>query len=293
MRQGWISTIALLACALACSSSAPQTPAPSTTPPPDVALASPPTVDMTFLANEGVLLTAGETRVVIDGLFRPYKTYAVMPEADRERLETNQPPFDGIDLVLVSHMHGDHFHPESVARHLRENPQATLVTSGQVVAEVAAQIGVPSDGAPANNDAVRTRLRDVTPGAGERVALTVAGIDLQLLGLPHGSRHSSIQNVGYVVTLGGRKILHIGDADTNAETFRRLALDRDGIDVALLPAWFLTERDGQAIIRDHIKPRRLVGIHLLASGEDEVVASARAAFPDSDALTKLLEKRRY
>ena len=76
----------------------------ATTAPPDVALASPPTVDVTFLANEGVLLSAGETRVVIDGLFRPYKTYAVMPAADRERLETSQPPFDGIDLVLVSHM---------------------------------------------------------------------------------------------------------------------------------------------------------------------------------------------
>jgi hypothetical protein len=79
----------------------------------------------------------------------------------------------------------------------------------------------------------------------------------------------------------------------NAETFRRLALDRDGIDVALLPVWFLTERDGQTIVRDYIKPRRLVGIHLLASGDEEVVASARAAFPGADALTKLLELRRY
>jgi glyoxylase-like metal-dependent hydrolase (beta-lactamase superfamily II) len=155
MRLGVIGAIALLAGAVACTSSAPQTPAPATTPPPDVALASPPTVDVTFLANEGVLLSAGETRVVIDGLFQPYKTYAVMPAADRERIEASQPPFDGIDLVLVSHMHGDHFHAESVARHLRHNPQATLVTSGQVVAEVAARLGA--------DDAVRTRLRDATP----------------------------------------------------------------------------------------------------------------------------------
>jgi L-ascorbate metabolism protein UlaG (beta-lactamase superfamily) len=207
------------------------------------------------------------------------------PTADRERIEASQPPFDGIDLVLVSHVHGDHFHAESVAQHLRQNPQAMLVTSQQVVAEVASQAGA---------DALRPRLRAVTPGAGERIALSIAGIDLQVLGLPHGTgRNASIQNVGYVVSLGGRKILHIGDSAMNAETFRRLALDRDGIDVALLPVWFFTERDGQAIVRDHIKPRRLVGIHLLASGDEEVVASARAAFPGSDALTKLLEVRRY
>jgi L-ascorbate metabolism protein UlaG (beta-lactamase superfamily) len=187
--------------------------------------------------------------------------------------------------VLVSHVHGDHFHAESVAQHLRQNPQAMLVTSQQVVAEVASQAGA---------EALRPRLRAVTPGAGERIALSIAGIDLQVLGLPHGTgRNASIQNVGYVVSLGGRKILHIGDSAMNAETFRRLALDRDGIDVALLPVWFFTERDGQAIVRDHIKPRRLVGIHLLASGDEEVVASARAAFPGSDALTKLLEVRRY
>jgi len=127
---------------------------------------------------------------------------------------------------------------------------------------------------------------------GERVALNIPGIDLQVLGLPHGG-FPSIQNLGHVVSLGGRKILHIGDADTNAETFRRLALERDGIDVALLPMWFLTEREGQAIVRNYIKPRRLVGIHLPASGYERAVASARAAFPDSDALTKLLELRRY
>ena len=288
MRVGWITAIVLLAGALACTSSAPQTPVPATMPPPDVALGSPPTLDVTFLANEGVLLSSGETRVVIDGLFRPYETYAVMPAADRERLETNQPPFEGVDLVLVSHVHGDHFHAESVARHLRQNPQATLVTSAQVVAEVAAQVGAT------HNDAVRSRLRDVTPGAGERLTLSLAGIDLQVLGLPHGGRrNASIQNLGHVISLGGRRILHIGDADTNAETFQRLALDRDGIDVALLPAWFLTERDGQAIVRDYIKPRRLVAIHLPASGYEEAVASARSAFPGSDALTRLLERRRY
>ena len=286
MRKGWVTASALLAGAIACTSSAPQTPAPATTPPPDVALASPPTVEVTFLANEGVVLSAGETRVVIDGLFRPDGTYAVMPAADRERLETNQPPFEGVDLVLVSHVHGDHFHAESIARHLRQNPQATLVSSAQVVAEIAAHVGADA--------ATRSRLRDVTPGAGERVTLSLAGIDLQVLGLPHsGRRNASIQNLGHAISLGGRRILHIGDADTNAETFQRLALDRDGIDVALLPAWFLTEREGQAIVRDHIKPRRLVGIHLPASGYDETVASARAAFPGADALTRLLEIRRY
>ena len=198
MNVGRISVIVLLAVALACTSSAPQTPAPATMPPPDVALGSPPTLDVTFLANEGVLLSSGETRVVIDGLFQPYETYTVMPAADRERLETNQPPFEGVDLVLVSHVHRDHFHAGSVARHLRQNPQATLVSSAQVVAEVAAQVGA--------DNAVRSRVRDVTLGAGERLTLSLAVIGLQVIGLPHGGRrNASIQNLGHVISLGGRR----------------------------------------------------------------------------------------
>ena len=36
-----------------------------------------------------------------------------------------------------------------------------------------------------------------------------------LLGVGHGSgRHEEIQNLGHVITIGGRKFLHLGDAST-------------------------------------------------------------------------------
>jgi len=59
-----------------------------------------------------------------------------LPSADREKIETAKAPFDQINLILVSHRHLDHFHPESVAQHLQHNPKAFLVSSQQVVDEV-------------------------------------------------------------------------------------------------------------------------------------------------------------
>ena len=48
--------------------------------------------------------------------------------------------FAGVDLILASHFHGDHFDAASVARHLRANPEAVFLSTNQAVAELCEQI---------------------------------------------------------------------------------------------------------------------------------------------------------
>ena len=63
-------------------------------------------VEITYIANEGVLISADGKQVLIDGLHREYgPEYAFLPAAEREKIETAKAPFDQIDLVLVSHRH--------------------------------------------------------------------------------------------------------------------------------------------------------------------------------------------
>jgi L-ascorbate metabolism protein UlaG (beta-lactamase superfamily) len=83
-------------------------------------------VEIMYVANEGVLLSTGGKRVLIDGLHREYKTYPTLPEPYLGQIEKAQAPFDKIDLILVSHAHRDHFDPESVGVHLKNNPNARL-----------------------------------------------------------------------------------------------------------------------------------------------------------------------
>ena len=95
------------------------------------------TIEILYVANEGVLISSREKRILIDGLHREYgRDYAFLPDKEREKIEAAKPPFDNIDLILVSHMHGDHFHPESVGLHLKHDAKAMLVSSQQVVDEV-------------------------------------------------------------------------------------------------------------------------------------------------------------
>ncbi len=90
-----------------------------------------------YIANEGILISSGEKRILIDGLHREYKPdYAFPPPDLLKYLETAQNPYDKINLLLVSHVHSDHFHPLSIGLHLKNNPKSTLVSSEQVVSEV-------------------------------------------------------------------------------------------------------------------------------------------------------------
>src|SRR5262245_24848988 len=240
------------------------------------------TLEITYIANEGVLIASSEKQVLIDGLHREYKPdYAFLPTPEREKIETAKAPFDKIDLILVSHMHLDHFHPEAVGLHLLHNPKAMLVSSQQVVDEVAKKFK--------GYEAIKTRVTGATPPLKEKVAMKVAGIDFEVLGLGHGSgRWGWIQNLGHVIRLGGKKLLHVGDVDPSSEIFEKFDLDEEGIDIAFLPVWFLLEPAGQKVIREHIKPRQIIVVHCSPAEAEDVVKRVKQVFPEAVAFTTML-----
>lgn len=244
-------------------------------------------MEITYIANEGVLISAAGKQVLIDGLHREYQqAYAFLPPVEREKIETAKPPFDKIDLILVSHMHLDHFHPDSIGRHLHHNPKALLVSSQQVVDEVEKNFK--------DYQSIRSRMTAATPTWKQKVAMKVAGIDFEILRLRHGTgRHASIQNLGHIIRLGGKKLLHIGDADTSVENFETFNLDEEGIDIAFLPVWFLIGAEGQTLVREHIKPRQIIAVHITPADSESTTAQIKQAFPNAIAFTTMLEKRLY
>ncbi len=249
---------------------------------------SPPaSLEITYIANEGVLISAGGKQVLIDGLHREYqRDYAFLPAEQRDRIEQAKAPFDQIDLLLVSHLHLDHFHPESVGLHLKHNPKSTLVSSQQVVGELEKNFK--------DYHEVKLRVMGATPPLKGRVTVRAAGIDVEVLGLGHGSgRHVWIQNLGHVVKLGDKRLLHIGDAETSLEIFGQFNLDEERIDIAIIPYWFLLGKDGQTIIREHIKPKHIIAVHISPSESAKISAQIKQGFPEAIAFTSMLEKKRY
>jgi L-ascorbate metabolism protein UlaG (beta-lactamase superfamily) len=245
-------------------------------------------VTITFLANEGVMLSSGSRKVLVDALFERYGDgFAVPADSTRAALTRAHAPFDSVALVLVTHRHGDHFHPAPVAAHLRANPRATLLTSRQVIDSLRQH-------APAR-DLPASRLVARTTAPGTRRREVVNGVAVELLGLPHTGRwrQRGVEHLGYVVELGGRRVLHVGDTDIGEGAFAPFRLDTSRIDVALLPSWMVTSREGREVIARWIRPRQVVAFHVGEGEAARVSATVRAAMPGAVTLTRSLEARRW
>lgn len=250
--------------------------------PPSTGAADADGVAVTFLANEGVLLSSGARQVLIDGLFEQYETgYAIPADSTRKALSRAQPPFDGVDLILVTHHHGDHFHPRPVADHLAANPGATLVASRQVMDSLRGRVsrmGLRGDRLVPRTVAPRTRRTEIA-----------GGIAVELLGLPHGGRrHRGVEHLGFIVELGGRRVLHVGDTDFSEAIFAPFRLDTARIDVALLPYWMVTSREGQRVIARWIRPRQVVAFHV-PEDRTEAIREVRSAMPAAMVFVRSLE----
>jgi L-ascorbate metabolism protein UlaG (beta-lactamase superfamily) len=216
--------------------------------------ASEPTIE--YLANEGVLLTAGDVAILIDALFGDgLPEYPVVARATRDALESGRGRFAEVDLVLVTHAHADHFDPAAVRRHLEANRQAILVAPGDAIDALGAETG--------GLEALGDRLRRLTLDPGEKAEVEVADVAVEALGLAH----ADIGHVAYRVELADMTLLHLGDATPVPDDLAAWATTGERPDVALIPFWVLIGKDGAALI-DAIGAPCIVAMHLERDGSD-------------------------
>lgn len=211
-------------------------------------------VEVTYLANEGFLLAAGESRVLIDALFTDgLGGYQVLPEEKLRRVEEGGDGFSGVDLVLATHYHADHFDPDSVSRHLKRNPGARFISTVQAVEKLREVLG-------SGFAAVAARVTALSPREGERETMSYAGIRVTALHLHHGlNRQPLVEHVGFLIELGGLKLLHLGDTEVSRDELGVYALGEEGIDVAFVPYWRLLAGPGDL---EEIHPRYVVAMHV-------------------------------
>lgn len=218
-----------------------------------------------YLANEGVILWDGGRGVAIDALFGDgLPEYPTVAPATRDSLERALGRFGGIELVLVTHVHRDHFDAAAVGRHLFANPRARLVAPAQVVDSLTAKV----PGAAAFLD--RIQALDFASGATFDLP-TGAESDptLRALGIPHPpSRNQPVQHVVYLVQLAGERVIHLGDSRPAPEDLIPL-LEHGGPDLLLAPWWILTGDEGARLL-ESVGAHRVAGFHLARGDEPRV-----------------------
>jgi L-ascorbate metabolism protein UlaG (beta-lactamase superfamily) len=220
------------------------TPTPTLTPMasiPDIAIqgTTEQTLIITYIANAGFIIESGETKIAIDAFLTDvmYDNPTMVPQM----MATSSPPFDDIDLMLVTHIHYDHYDTNAVLAYLANNPDTALVTTEDVTTQIRMSAS--------DYDGLTDRVTGIPFLEEGRIERTVNGIDLEMMFLPHGP----FPNLGFIFEVGGYRLFHVGDlgAETPGRTVD--AIEGQGIpdevfDFVFL-GWFFTLPEESIVAR--------------------------------------------
>jgi L-ascorbate metabolism protein UlaG (beta-lactamase superfamily) len=200
---------------------------------------------VTHVFNAGFLITIGDKRILIDALYEGY------PEGILKPMIHHQPPFDGIDLILATHEHDDHFSPELVGRYMRDSPQTLFVSTKSAVDQL-----ITLDGN------LQERSTAVELREAERAQIEIDGLELEVIYISHGM--SGLLNLGFIITVDGYKLFHTGDLSPEHTTVQYLqdyGMPEMQIDVAFVPGFLITTEEYHAHVLEGIQPRYVIPMH--------------------------------
>jgi len=288
-----ISLIALAAVIAGCQPApAPlptPTPVPTATPAPTATTEPTPTPDptadihlvveggtgplaITYIGNEGFLIEGDGKKIAVDALFSGFQANDI-PVERQQLMRQAAPPFDDIDLILVTHSHGDHFDASIVSDHLMSNPGAVLVSTDDTIRMV--RDLYPGDDFDQRAFAYRVER-------GQREIGSFNGIDVTIIYLSHGP--GGVRNNGYVFSLAGYSMLHMGDyGEESIQPVLSYHLPEERLDFAFVPYFYMMEEDLRPIVTEGIQARYDIPMHFYSTFErkEDIFAEVGPVFPNA------------
>lgn len=207
--------------------------------------------------NDGYLIVVGGKKILIDGLFI-LNTDPPSPERLRAMQEA-LPPFNDLDLILITHDDHDHFEPDLVGQHLLNDTQAMLVTTDVTADYLASWFE--------DADQFEERVIGLHLERGGSQTVEAAGIELEVYYLSHGN--PSVPNFGFLFSVGGVTFLHTGDLvpdDMPLDEVRQFGLFERGIDIGFIPHFYLWQDEYEGYSEAAFGPEFIVPMHVDLTG---------------------------
>jgi ankyrin repeat protein/L-ascorbate metabolism protein UlaG (beta-lactamase superfamily) len=245
-----------------------------------------PWVGITYISNDGFLISSKTKNVVVDALIKNPWGYSNTPDKVFENMVKARPPFERIDLLLFSHAHRDHFEPEMAAKVLMAHPETILVGNEIVYKELKEAAG---------NDfsKISAQVKNINPEWGTIVEESIHGLDFKIFPVNHGMPERPYVTLAYLMDIAGIKVLHMGDiyAPSNEEYFKTFQLQKLDIDVAFIDPFFLLDKIGQQMAKEFITPKRIIPMHMREYEIERYARELKNFYTNIDVFRECLEKK--
>lgn len=240
-------------------------------------------VKITYVGNSGFLIKIGDKKILIDALFKGFAGDYELPQHIQEKLNNAQAPFDDVDLVLVTHAHGDHIDPAMINEHLKNNPKAIFASTKQTVDALNARDTL---------DDFHERRIGFNPSKEKSDIKIIKGISIESFYLPHGP-DSRIINNGFLVSVNGVSFFHTGDVDYDQftfEEFQSFKFPERKIDLSFIQHFYLTSDSiSKQFVTKGIGGKYIIPIHYHFTTPSFDEAIVKANYPDAILFDKELE----
>lgn len=215
-----------------------------------------------YIANMGVLIRSRDHKILIDALFTNSHPNCRNPENETiERIIKGEAPFDGVDLMLVTHKDQDHFNAALTVRYLETCPEPILIAPSDAVKEMRKTAKDWSK--------MEHRVISIDLQIGEKAEREAAHIPVTIIRTTHGTT-SWPMNLMFLFEVNGWRVFHEGDASGRPDDYRGLGLETTPIDLAIVQySWPIHPHlPFRGFLLDFLKPDHIALAHVNVKEEN-------------------------
>jgi len=210
---------------------------------------------LTYVANTGALVAAGDLKVLVDALFdKPNPEYRAPAPEVLEKIMKGTAPFNRIDVVLVTHNHPDHFDAALAVRYLEARPEPVLLAPADAVADMRQ--------AATDWPKIEPRVIPLDIKVGEKDKRDPKKIPVTAFRTLHSGDRESPMNLMYLFEIEGWRVFHEGDSTGKPDDFKSFGPGGTPVDLALVHYWFPLDPSCARFLQEVLKPNHIALTHL-------------------------------
>lgn len=232
----------------------------------------------TYIANSGVFVRVGEYKIMIDAFFEDGRGRFFVPDQDQlQSMIAGKPPYNNLKVALVTHNHPENVSAEKINELMTAQKKIDCIVTPQAIADMKTTTE--------NFESLASRAVTYPLSSSWKI-YNKNGVEVRSAYSKHGGKaNAKVQNFIFLITMGGKKILHLGDADMDLARFQELKLHKEGIDIAFVPFWYTTGIYGSEIVKKYINAKKVVAVHFPIAGSTQSLKKTESFVPGTIVFT--------